>query len=325
MTPEHREEIWKRLGPSVPGIARERRQRRTMTLATVAAAGAALCAATVVGALAARRESAPAFPMALTAGAEVRVGESVVTLARGGEARAVAADSVVLVAGVLGVHAGAPFSIETSEARVEVLGTRFTVARAQGRTTVDVSEGRVAVTATAGRRERRVVRAGERAMVPEPPRAPIPSPITTPNPTPRPGLTPAPAPAPTPSLPPTPSTPPLDLMADADAARDAGDLPRALDLYVRAARAGPVVRRENALVIAARVAEKLGRIDRAVEIWRAAASAHGAHHEQALVGLVRNLRALGRTSEARAAAEELVETHPGSPGAREATRMLPSE
>jgi hypothetical protein len=293
--------------------------------------------------------------LALDGGAALRV-EGPGRLALEGSARAVAVRLTEgkLAAQVTHRQPDQTFAVITRHARVEVRGTRFSVAAAGDATHVEVTEGQVAVLADDGRT--RMVSAGGSydRVVPE-----------------------AEPPVATPQL-----TPPLDRAPGCDdvarscqaaarairAAMRGGDAERALRMIADARRAAArgdascpsdgcddelgylhaealnqggrlddavaayrtldrrgatSAMRQNALVAAAQIERRQGRMAAAAADFEhaLAAAPRGALHEDAMVGAMESARAAGETARARTLAARYLEEYPRGLGAAAARKL----
>jgi len=293
--------------------------------------------------------------LALDGGAALRVdGPARLTLE--GSARDVA---VRLGDGKLGAKVthrqpGETFAVITRDLRVDVRGTAFSVVASGAGSRVDVSEGQVAVVLPDGRTN--LVSAGgafdssAAAEDEEPATAPVPAPADSDR---GPGCAEvarscqATARAVRASMRGGDSERALRMLADARRARSgdascggsacddelrylhaealnqAGRFDDAVASYRALDRRGaPAAMRQNALYAAAQIERRQGHLAAAAADFERAAAAHGALHEEALVGAMESARAAGDAPRARALAARYLEEFPRGLGAPAARKLV---
>jgi ferric-dicitrate binding protein FerR (iron transport regulator) len=293
--------------------------------------------------------------LALDGGAALRV-EGPARLMLDGTARDVA---VRLGDGKLGAKVthrqpGETFAVITRDLRVDVRGTAFSVVAASAGSRVDVSEGQVAVVLPDGRTN--LVSAGgafdssAAAEDEEAATGPAPAPSDSDR---GPGCAEvarsclATARAVRASMRAGESERALRMLADARRARSgdascggsacddelrylhaealnqAGRFDEAVASY-RALdrRAAPAAMRQNALYAAAQIERRQGHLAAAAADFERAAAAHGALHEEALVGAMESARAAGDAPRARALAARYLEQFPRGLGAPAARKLV---
>jgi transmembrane sensor len=228
------------------------------------------------------------------------------------------------------VKPGGPrrWSIETSLATVEVVGTVFDVNDEAGRVTVRVEHGTVLV-----RGERvpgRVVRltSGESLVIDAHPPSPLPLPLPLPLPEGATNVTPpapAPRPLPAPVAPPTPTL--ADALAESDALRAAGSPRAAAERLERALVDFPTDEGAGvaAVSLGRRYLEVLHEPRRAATAFTRVVRAGRPQSllEDAHARRVEAYLAAGRLDEARAALAELESAFPASPRAATLRGQLP--